>query len=261
MYNSGTKKPVYFCSYQKSGRTWFRFILANYFNNLHGFEQRIDYNNMFALLPNVGQDPLRGLPAYKYMLDSRLPLIVFDHSGYHDTFDDFDIVFMVRNVHDTLVSNYFQLTNRHGSLECDIKSYIHNPDFGLMELVNYLNAWSENLSRIQHCVLSYEEMHSKTMSCVSGVIKFLVQNCDEEALLNAVEKSSFNKMKDIEIKYGFPNPNLKFKSNDNNALRAREGKVGNYVQYLDKSDINYINNVCDDRLSKAAKKLLASSIY
>jgi hypothetical protein len=67
-------------------------------------------------------------------------------------------------------------------------------------------------------------------------------------------------MKNIEIQHGFPNPNLQPKAGDNNALRAREGKIGNYSQYLDAEDIRYIDEICDDKLSVTAIELLKKAI-
>jgi len=244
MTNSGIKKPVFCCSYPKCGRSWLRFILANYFNELYEFEDRIDYNNIFTLFPNGGQDSLRGLPAYRYMTDDRIPLVAFFHSEYHPQYDSFDIIFLVRGVHDTLVSNYFQASNRLGIFSGDIKSFIRNTEVGSGGLIRYLNGWSDKLTTINHKVISYENMHGDPEKCVGDIIRFLGKDCDDRALAMAVEASSFNNMKNIEIQHGFPNPDLKFKANDNNALRARIGKIGNYQQYLDAADIRYIDEFC-----------------
>jgi alcohol sulfotransferase len=260
MSDSGNKKPVFCCSYPKSGRTWLRFILANYFNQLFEFEAGIDYNNVFTLFPNAGGDPLRGIPAYRHMTDDRIPLVAFFHSGYHPQYDNFDVIFLVRGIHDTLVSNYFQVSNRLGVFSGDIKSFIRNTEMGVAGLIQYLNGWSDNLAKIKHRVISYEMLHDDTKNCASGVIRFLGLSCDDSALSKAIEASTFGKMKNIEIQHGFPNPNLQPKAGDNNALRAREGKIGNYSQYLDAEDIRYIDEICDNKLSVTAIELLKKAI-
>ena len=256
MSDSGSKKPVLCCSYPKSGRTWLRFILANYFNQLYEFEANIDYNNIFTLFPNAGPDPSRGMPAYRYMTDDRIPLVAFFHSEYHPQYDSFDVIFLVRGIHDTLVSNYFQVSNRLGVFSGDLKSFIRNTEMGVGNLIRYLNGWSDNLAKIKHRVISYEMMHDDTKNFATGIIQSLGLSCNDLALSKAIEASSFSKMKNIEIEHGFPNPNLKSKVGDNNALRAREGKIGNYSQYLDAEDIQYIDDICDNKLSRAAIELL-----
>lgn len=260
MPDRANKKPVFCCAYPKSGRTWLRFVLANYFNQLHQFEASIDYNNIFTLFPNGGPDPSRGMPAYRYMADDRIPLVAFFHSGYHPQYDNFDIIFLVRGIHDTLVSNYFQVSNRFGVFNGDIKEYIRDPEIGVANLIQYLNGWSENLAKINHQVVSYEMMHEDAKECAAGIIRFLGLSCDDAALSIAIEASTFGKMKKIEIQHGFPNPDLKHKAGDNNALRAREGKIGNYGEYLDTEDVQYIDDICDKNLSATTIALLREAI-
>lgn len=257
---SGAKKPVLCCSYPKSGRSWLRFILANYLNCLYLFEDRIDYNNVFSLLPNRGPDPLRGVPAYRYMADERVPLVAFLHAEYQSSFDEFDVVFLIRGIHDTLVSGYFQAVSRLRVFDGDIKSFIRNEDIGVMNLIRYLNSWADQLINMKHAVVSYEGLHQDPQKQMTEVIAFLDIHYDASALAKAIGLSSFTKMRDIEIQHGFPNPDLRLDARDRNTLRAREGKIRNYARYLDSEDIQHVNESCDRRLSTTAKKLMRNSI-
>lgn len=260
MLQGGDKKPVFCCSYPKCGRSWLRFILANYFNCLYEFETRIDFNNVFTLLPNGGPDPTRGMPAYRYMADDRVPLIAFVHAEYRPDFEHFDFVFLVRGIHDTLVSNYFQASRRLRIFDGDIKAYIRNDKIGVMNLIDYLNGWSEHLANINHRVLSYEHLHRDAQKHVTELLDFLGVDCDAATLAKAIELSSFTNMKRVEIQHGFPNPDLQLGSGDNEALRAREGKMGNYDKYLDSEDVQYISDICDSHLSAAAQEFMQHTI-
>jgi len=80
------KPAMFFCSFPKTGRTWVRFILANYFNEKYSLGLQIDFNNMFQLFPNHGQDTQRGLPAYRYSNHDAIPLLIFDHSPYYQSY-------------------------------------------------------------------------------------------------------------------------------------------------------------------------------
>jgi hypothetical protein len=260
MLQGGDKKPVFCCSYPKCGRSWLRFILANYFNCLYEFEDRIDFNNVFTLLPNGGPDPTRGMPAYRYMADDRIPLIAFVHAEYRPDFEHFDFVFLVRGVHDTLVSNYFQASRRLRIFAGDIKTYIRDDNIGVLNYIDYLNGWSDHLRNMNHKVLSYENLHSDANSHVADLLGFLGMDCDAAVLAKAIELSSFSNMQKVEIQHGFPNPNLQLEASDNNALRAREGKIGSYVKYLDDDDVQFIDDACDSQLSACAKELMTNAM-
>lgn len=252
------KPPVLCCSYPKSGRTWLRFVLANYFNEINSLVDSVDYNNVFTLFPNSGSNPQRGLPAYQYMDNNDIPLILFDHSNYNANFDQVSVVFLIRGIFDTLVSNYFQAKNRLSVFNGDIKSYVRDDDLGVDNLIRYYNSWSTGLKKVNHQIISYEDMHAEIETYIEKLLIMVGAPVDKGFIEVAVKKSSFDNMKSIEIKNGFVNQNQVLKTNDNNALRAREGKIGGYTQHLDAEDISHITKQCDKYLSIDAKELLKS---
>jgi len=252
------KKPFLCCSYPKCGRTWLRFVLANYFNQVNNLVDSVNYNNVFSLFPNSGNNLSRGVPAYQYMNNKRLPLILFDHTLYRTEFNSVDVIFLVRGVLDTLVSNYFQATNRLGMYKGDIQAYIRDPEQGLDNLINYYNNWGKGLGNTKHCVIRYEDMHEDIYACIKKLFMLLGITLDKVALSVAVELSTFSNMKSIELKEGFANQKQEIKTGDNNAMRAREGKVGGYKKYFSDQDIAYINERCEQFFSPAAKILLKS---
>ena len=106
------RKPVfYLCSYPKSGRTWLRFLLANYLNLFYQLGLDIDLHSYFSVLPNEGHDSLRGIDTYRFPADARFPLLVSTHKTYtRQKFSEAErahVIFLLRSTPDVLVSWFF----------------------------------------------------------------------------------------------------------------------------------------------------------
>jgi len=250
------KKVVLCCSYPKSGRSWLRFILAHYINNLYQLEMDINFNSLFQICPNNGPDPQRGLPAYRFEQQNQIPLFLFDHGQFHPSYQQAPIIFIIRGLLDTLVSKYFQDTQRIQCFRGTMSDYLCSPH-GLARLISYLNNWSQNLQNTHHIVISYELMHQNIHQLIYSVLDEMLPEKPNETLLNqAIENSTFSKMKNIEMKSGFPNQQINIDKNNPNALRARKGKVNGYHEHLSQSDIDYVNDYSEKHLNISAKKLL-----
>ena len=60
------KADAFLVSYPKSGRTWFRFVLSNYFAHAFNLDTDVDLHSMFKIMPNFDGDPVRGIPAFAF---------------------------------------------------------------------------------------------------------------------------------------------------------------------------------------------------
>ena len=70
---------VFFCSFQKSGRTWLRFILGNYLNIKFELRLALDFHNIYSVLPSLTKKK-QIAEAYKLLAPLNTPLIFFTHS-------------------------------------------------------------------------------------------------------------------------------------------------------------------------------------
>lgn len=250
------KRVVLCCSYPKSGRTWIRYIVANYLNQVHDLNFEINFNNIFQFCPNNGPDPQRGLPAYRFQQRPDIPLLLFDHNVFHPNYQQATIIFVVRGLHDTLVSKYFQDTQRIKCFQGTISDYLRS-QHGVSRLIHYLNSWAQHLQQSDSVVVSYEKMHQNIHLEMENVIQKLTgKSPDQQALLWAISQSTFSKMKKVEIESGFPNQQLQIDANNNNALRARKGKVNAFDEYLQPSDIEFINQYAEAHLNPKSQQLI-----
>ena len=96
------------CGYAKSGNTWLRFVVYNYFNILiSDAKETITFDQLEKLQP--------------HNLDSRyqkdfmpgFPIFMRTHNAYTPIFDIFkNVIFVYRNPLDTMISNYYYFMNR-----------------------------------------------------------------------------------------------------------------------------------------------------
>lgn len=257
------EKPLYYlCSYQKSGRTWVRFFLANYLNRQFQLKLKIDFKTFFLFFPHDNLDVEKGVGVYDYYDDKRFPMVVATHARYDEEyFTDKPIIFLLRSVYDTLVSNYFQHTKvftEDRAWKADIKSFVRSAEFGASAVCAYLNSWAERLASNENClVLSYENLHVNHAATLEKLLNFLAIPVDQENLQKAITLSSFEAMKAVEKESSIPGINFNFSRDDADSARVRKGKVGGYRDYLDQDDIEYIAATCDNTLSATSKKILA----
>lgn len=243
---NNSKPTAVIASYPKSGRTWVRFILANYFNNLFNLGLNIDLHNFFSVLPNDIPEGITGIKAYNYHNKSDIPYIQFSHKKRNKLPAHGKFILILRSPFDTLVSDYFQNTKHLRTYEGDIKSFIRNSRLGIQRLCNYLNDWSMDILNKKIHLISYESLSQDTFLIMKGMLEFLEVRVNETYLKEAINASEFKSMQSLEQKQGMPNQG--YDLNENNALRMRESGSGRYKKHLDEQDIEYISDYLNENL-------------
>lgn len=261
--NQYLEKPVYYlCSFPKSGRTWVRYLLANYLNLQFQLNLRLNFHTFFLLFPHDSLDESKGVGVYDYYDDQRFPLVVSTHDSYDKNyFSDKKVIFLLRSIYDALVSNYFQhskVFTEDQSWKGDLKGFIRSREFGVRAYCAYLNSWADRLASNTNCnILTYEDLHADPVTTIEMLLNYLEIPVDAENLKSAIELSSFAEMKKIEKEAAIPGINFNFSREDEDSARVRKGKVGGYKDYLDEEDVDYIKVVCEQELSAASQKILA----
>nr|WP_319997125.1 sulfotransferase domain-containing protein [uncultured Draconibacterium sp.] len=250
------KNPdAYIVSYPKSGRTWLRFILANYFNLLYKLNLDVDLYNFFNILPNDSKDDVKGEHAYRYDNRPDMPLILFSHKEMSRLKEPHGkIVFLIRSPYDIMVSDFFQQTQHIKCYNGNIKQFIRDEKRGINRLCEFYNNWGEKLDNKNTFVLSYEELLQDTQDVAGKLLCYLDLSFEKKLLELSINNSDFERMQDIEKEKGFPSDNA-YDINNNEALRMREGKQNRYNKYLDKEDVDYIKNMLHQKLNKNVMEL------
>ena len=242
-------------SYPKSGRTWLRFILANYFASISG-RSPVDMGTMFAFVPNLDTDPVRGMPAYEENpAMGAFPLIAASHKQQVAAgMSSASTIFMVRDPRDVMVSAYFHATRQKHRFSGDIDAFLRDPEQGLPSWCEYLNRWADHLDGSEHQIVSYETLTAEPEQTVSDLLGSIGHRAEREKLRKAIELSRFDRMAALEIETGIPGHH--YDRGDVEARRMRKGKVGGFEDYLSQDQLGFIRAHCEANLTPQARQIV-----
>ncbi|MGF1543907.1 MAG: sulfotransferase domain-containing protein [Parvularculaceae bacterium] len=219
-------------SYRKSGRTWLRYILSHYFNDVCEVGETINFRTIFRITPNLDLDPERGVRFFESgPARGKAPLVLVTHRRPNPfIMGAAPVVFLIRDPRDVMVSAYHHAVGHKGVFKGDIDEFLDNPDIGVDDLSTYLSKWAAALRTRSHVIVAYEDLSADPVPTLTNVIEFLGLTADRSRIEAAVAASSFDKMLDDEIKTGIPGH--AYDAGAVNSRRVRKGKVGGYVDEL-----------------------------
>ncbi|HEU0030814.1 MAG TPA: sulfotransferase domain-containing protein [Kofleriaceae bacterium] len=161
-----------------------------------------------------------------------------------------DVVLLVRDPRDAIISYYFEASKRRGRFSGTAGEFLRHPIGGLDSMLTYYNVWAENRNVPKRFyVVRYEQLHADTVTELDHVMRTVGVDASRASLERAVEYGRFDNMRKIEQK-GFDRPELdRHKAGDTESFKARKGKVGGYREYLSPDDVEYLNRRIADTLS------------
>jgi hypothetical protein len=190
------KNIVWLASYPKSGNTWVRFILAN----LMAGEVKSGAE-LQELVPdlhvpgNIKLDrPI--VPIKTHLLPENVPI----------RNRMLGAVLVVRNPIDTMISNYHYLRRDGAEFTKDnfINHYLAHGGFGRWLQMGFgtweqsVRAWLSLRNSVPMLVLSYEYLLKNPTACAASLNQFLNLGRSPTDIEQAVENSSFARMRQIE---------------------------------------------------------------
>lgn len=225
MINLKTKfiSDTFVISFPKAGRTWLRVMFAK-------------------ILLMANGDPKK-LELLRYRHDGSN---VQSYNESKEKWKDNKIILLVRDPRDIVVSFYFQITLReNNNYNQDISHFIRSV-YGINNIIKFYNNWFENKHIPKEFMLvRYEDLKMKTMIELKRMCTFLDIIVEEEDLKTVIKYSSFENMKQMDIrKKGHPLSNkgaLAVVSKNPEGLKVRKGKINGFKDYLNEVDIQYIN--------------------
>lgn len=226
---------VLFAGFIKSGNTWLRFLIYNYFNILNNqAEETLSYSELNQIQPNALGDPLTFVKP-----NGSLPYITRTHRHYSKALEIFKRgIYVYRNPLDTLVSAYHFHKNRE------------NPDFGnpskstmLANIDNFVNYnlvfWQVHvdsyMNRSDFLHIKYENLLAQPQQELRTVLSYLGFEPNENVIQKSIELSSFQSIQQM--------GRMKNEASGNGGANfkgefARKGKVGSYLDELKPATIN-----------------------
>ena len=268
-------KIIWIASYPKSGNTWLRYFLGNYyFNNKDNFQPEIIKNiKKFHLDKELiksnlhNQDFIKNpYNVSKYWIQSQKKLeikkgnVVFlkTHNALinieNNEFTNSDltlaIIYIIRDPRDVVVSySKYRNLDYDKTIEHMIGSKVNIPfvrdakDASNIEITGswafHYNSWKDGISVIPRIIIKYEDILSNSEKIFTNIIKFLSNIMKLEVNYKKIKSSNnlskFTKLKNFEEKNNF------FENNSSENF-FRIGKSGNWKKELNKDQIKKIED-------------------
>jgi hypothetical protein len=242
-------------SFTKSGRTWLRVLISNYYSRRYGLsdKQLIDGANLHrqvAAVPNLFFAPDTKFP-YPELGPAQVEAIASQR-----------VVFMLRDPRDIAVSFYYHIKHRASERELRRKripmqarqlgldAFVLDPDFGAARAIGYFNRWASQRGRLplSH-VLRYEDLIADAAGGLAALLRFMGEAADAELVAETVEFASFESLQRKEREGFFHSDRLGQKqAGDPETGKVRSGQVGGYRDRLRPETVLALDRLVRDTL-------------
>lgn len=183
---------AFLVSYPKSGNTWARFLIASALRP----HENVDFANINKIIP--GADVVR----HRDLLRMPRPRIVKSHQYFDPRYPR--VIYIVRDPRDVAVSQYhFHRKRRLFEADYPLEDFVSR--FVAGQVCDY-SSWGEHVAswlstrygQPGFLLLHYEDMLQDTVRELSKIVSFLGLKTSPEAINEAVERSSADKMRQLE---------------------------------------------------------------
>lgn len=181
-------------SYPRSGNTWTRFLIAN----LVYPEKNVAFTNIEKLIPDTSSQSNRALKA------TPRPRIIKTHEYFDHRYRK--MIYIVRDPRDVALSYYdFQRKYRQIEDGYPLEQYVDDFVQGRLISIDW-GTWAENVAswmytrgkRKEFLLLRYEDMMKDTMHELTRIANFLGIAPETQRLQQAIERSSADRMRELE---------------------------------------------------------------
>lgn len=191
-------KLVWLASYPKSGNTWLRFFLQNYF-----FGAPADSRDVARNIPDIHSAGL-SLDRATGKLFCKTHYQWSDEHPYAASTKSF--IYIMRHPKDILLStlNYFKLDGQPPFTDAEyVQTFIERAgapewqDMGMGTWPGHVASWLDT-NTYPRVVLRYEDLLADPYTGFRSVVEFLTGRINDSGLEQAIEASSFGKLRRIE---------------------------------------------------------------
>ncbi|MBN1147709.1 MAG: sulfotransferase domain-containing protein [Anaerolineales bacterium] len=251
---------VYLVSYPKCGRTWLRLMIGRAVARHFALPENDD-----ILLLNWKSKSHPEVPKITVVHDDRPMLKTPDElQTSKEKYRDKDVIFLVRDPRDVIVSSYFEMKKRgriFGENPYETRQAIFDgtlPEFidrragGFDTIIKYYNIWADQRRLLKGFLLiRYEDMKKDAEHELRRVLDFLgLGMIDHQTIAEAAVFASFDNVHKMEAQGAFQSGILKpADETDRDSFKTRKGKVGGFVDYLNEQEIQTLNQRMNAQLS------------
>lgn len=231
-------------SYPKCGRTWLRtmigYVMDRHYNlHLDNPMEIQHFWKMSSKIPCIGFSHDDG-PNLK-----RPAAIQIEKSQYRKK----NILFLVRDPRDVIVSYYFDARYRMKIFDGTISDFLSQDIGSIASIVTFYNIWAKARHNVQSFqLLTYEDMHRDPKAALATALEFLgVRDVPEALIDEAITFGAFKNLRNIELSDAFGHERMRPADQSNpDSFKVRRGKTGGYVDYFNQEELAYMDRQIDD---------------
>ena len=189
---------TFIISYPRSGNTWTRFLIANLIHP----QEPVTFANIERLIPDAEAQSNR------YMRGVASPRMIKSHRYFDPRFPR--VIYIVRDPRDVALS-YYDFSRKYRQVEDSYPLGRYIEDFTTGHLLSAdWGTWGENVAswvyargaRPGFLLLRYEDMKVNPEPELKRVAEFLGISTSQELLRTAIERSSADRMREMEKTQG-----------------------------------------------------------
>jgi hypothetical protein len=175
-----------------------------------------------------------------------------------------DVIFLVRDPRDVLISYYFQASRRRDRFSGTASEFLRHPIGSLDTIIAYFNVWAEARTIPKSFTLiKYEDLHRAPAVELERALRVVGRVPSKQVLDAAVEFGRFDNMRAREAAAapaasGYAGKLAPADATDPESFKTRKGKVGGFREYLTAEEVDYLNARIAERLSPYYADYLAA---
>ena len=249
----------------KSGNTWLKVMLSRLYQVRYNLPASVTIGSDELARKNAAIPRLAATNGY-YSYEGRVGELL-DEDAPDNRLRHKPVVVLVRNPCDIAVSWFFQFTKRQSAAKQElINHFIAHPidrhsvpmwnfvresDIGLPFLIEYLNKWERNLSKLENGLLvRYEDLRAEPAIWLKKITELMGESFSDEEIKQAVDFGSFDNLRKLESKGFFRWGGLTLRNpKDPDTFKVRRGKVNGYRDYFTPEQVAEMDELLRSRLS------------
>lgn len=193
------RRPILLSGFVKSGNTWARFVIFNYFNILKNNAGRtLTYDELEAIDCRIINDDPSSVGRFE-PVEPGFPVFYHTHVPYRKIYDYFDkVLYVYRNPLDVALSSYHFWRNREMPFEWALpalRERLLDVDFYVLHGIYPWIQYHKTTIGKSDVVLCYEKMRADPYGEFSNAFRLLGFDLDEAVLRKSIQMSSFENVR------------------------------------------------------------------
>lgn len=205
---------LFVVEFPKSGITWLSFLMANVNVLVAGEQRHVTFFNIHDFIPDVQSGPNVTGP----LASSLGYRCIKSHAPYVSRYRK--IFYLVRDPRDTMVSYYAHVKGL-GQWRGTLDEFVRHGRFGIQAWVAHVTGWLDGVQpAVRFALIRYEDLIADTACELRRLYRLLGIPVTDEMIAAAIERSSIEKMRNLESESSTGHPALR------NQEFVRRGRPG-----------------------------------